>query len=304
MRVNLIGLGRMGAAYAQRLAEAGHAVGGHDVTPAAARALAEVGVTPLASVSDAVADGVPILLSLPNAEVVGGVVAEVMTSVGEVRPLGVVDLSTSGAVAARSVAQSLGALGVPYAEAPVTGGVAGARNGSLTLMAAGDGRLLDAVAPVLNVLGDVVRVGDRPGLGQAMKVLNNLLSATNLAITSEALAAGTAFGLDPAQMLAVFNAGSGRNAATEEKFPKYVLSGSFDQGFATSLMTKDVLLAQDLLHDVGAPAWVAAAVVETWVASARVLGGDTDFTEIARFHARNLFDGALSGPDIYEVEND
>jgi 3-hydroxyisobutyrate dehydrogenase-like beta-hydroxyacid dehydrogenase len=143
-------------------------------------------------------------------------------------------------------------------------------------------------------------MGDAPGLGQTMKVLNNLLSATNLAITSEAMAAGAASGLDPAQMLEVFNAGSGKNAATMDKFGKYVLSGSFDQGFAVSLMAKDVGLAQEFLHAVGLPAWVSAAVMETWLAAARLLPDGADFTEIARMHASYLFAGACTSRSIYE----
>jgi 3-hydroxyisobutyrate dehydrogenase-like beta-hydroxyacid dehydrogenase len=158
-------------------------------------------------------------------------------------------------------------------------------------MASGSPALLETVAPIMQHLGTVVRMGDAPGLGQTMKVLNNLLSATNLAITSEAMAAGAASGLDPAQMLEVFNAGSGKNAATMD---------SFDQGFAVSLMAKDVGLAQEFLHAVGLPAWVSAAVMETWLAAARLLPDGADFTEIARMHASYLFAGACTSRSIYE----
>lgn len=290
----------MGLAYVERLSSAGHEVLGYDVSPQAMSALDDAGGKKLGSLRELVVHSVPVFLSLPDAGVVEHVVADILDGLGDGTLPGIVDLSTSGPVGAEKIARTLSGKGLRYAEAPVTGGVSGARNGTLTLMTAGDRALVDEVEPVLRSLGTVVRVGDKPGLGQTMKVLNNLLSATNLVITSEALAAGAASGLDPAQMLEVFNAGSARNAATADKFPKYVLSGTFDQGFAAALMAKDVRLAQEFLHAVGMPAWVAAAVVETWVAACRQLPNDADFTEIARVHASYVFPGADTSDSIYQ----
>lgn len=300
MQLVLIGLGRMGLAYAERWLDQGHEVVGFDVSAHALEALRSLGAEPLESLSRAAALPAPALLSLPNAVIAESVTAELLTANHQISLAGVIDLSTSGPLGAQRIAAQLANRGMAYAEAPVTGGVSGARNGLLTLMAAGDSSLLDHVAPALDCLGNVVRLGPRPGLGQTMKVLNNLLSATNLAITSEALAAGAAYGLDPAQMLEVFNAGSGKNAATMDKFPKYVLPGSFDQGFAAALMTKDVGLAQELMHSLATPAWVAAAVLETWIAATRQLPQGADFTEIARFHASYHFDSAWTSSTIYE----
>jgi len=300
MEIVLVGLGRMGLAYVERLTGQGHRIHGYDVSPDAMQDLLSMGGHPLPSLRNIGDHHAPVLLSLPDASTVERVVADILTHVDAASVTGLIDLSTTGPLGAHRVAATVTDSGLRYAEAPVTGGVAGARNGKLTLMASGDPSLLDAVEPILQCLGSVVRLGDRPGLGQTMKVLNNLLSATNLAITSEALAAGAASGLNPAQMLSVFNAGSGKNAATLDKFPQYVLSGTFDQGFAASLMTKDVRLAQELLHAVALPAWVSAAVVETWLAACRHLPEDADFTEIARLHASYVFSSAWTSRSIYE----
>ncbi len=299
MDVAIIGLGHMGLAYVERLTETGHRVVGYDVSAQAMAALVELGGVPVSTLEGVTQCAAPVLLSLPDPHIVEQVVKDLLAAMGK-KPLpGVVDLSTTGPVHAKRLARLLEAENVPYAEAPVSGGVAGARSGTLTLMAAGSPTLLDTVTPLLRHLGTPVRMGDSPGLGQTMKVLNNLLSATNLVITSEAIAAGTASGLDPAQMLAVFNTGSGKNSATMDKFGKYILSGRFDQGFSLPLMTKDVSLALECLHAVGLPAWVSAAVLETWIAAMRLLPESADFTEIARLHASYLFVDATTSSEIY-----
>jgi 3-hydroxyisobutyrate dehydrogenase-like beta-hydroxyacid dehydrogenase len=299
MDVALIGLGRMGMAYVERLTSMGHDVLGYDISAAAMEMLPGVGGR-ASSIEQIAASGRVVLVSLPNARVVNLAAQQVLAATTPGAMPGFIDLSTSGPTGATAVAALLASRGVPYAEAPVTGGVSGALSGSLTLMAAGDADLLALCEPVLVALGKVVRLGDVAGQGQTMKVLNNLLSASSLAITSEAMAAGVAVGLDPEQMLEVFNGGSGRNAATMDKFPKYVLSGTFDQGFAASLMAKDVRLAQELFHEEGIPAWVAAAVVETWIGACSRLDDDADFTEIARVHASYIDDSAWTSTSIYE----
>jgi 3-hydroxyisobutyrate dehydrogenase len=298
MKVSILGLGRMGLAYGQRLIDTGHEVLGYDISSRTVSALVELGGRGADSIQELVADPSLLLLSLPDAATVLPVVRDLLDHT-QALP-GLIDLSTTGPQGATAVAGLLAEANVPYAEAPVSGGVSGAMSGRLTLMASGSPELLTHAEPVLAALGTVVRLGDRPGQGQAMKVLNNLLSATSLAVTSEAMAAGVAIGLDPALMLKVFNGGSGKNAATLDKFPKYVLPGTFDQGFAATLMSKDVRLAQQLFHQAGIPAWVAAAVVETWVAACSRLEPGADFTEIARVHASYLSQDAWTSSTIYE----
>jgi 3-hydroxyisobutyrate dehydrogenase len=299
MDVALIGLGRMGMAYVERLTSLGHDVVGYDISTDAMEMLAQFGGR-ASSIEQIAVSGRIVLVSLPNAHVVTVAAQQLLAASTAGAIPGFIDLSTTGPAGATALAGLLSAHGVPYAEAPVTGGVSGARTGSLTLMAAGDAQLLDLTEPVLCALGGVVRMGSVAGQGQTMKVLNNLLSATSLAVTSEAMAAGAAVGLVPEQMLEVFNGGSGKNAATMDKFPKYVLPGTFDQGFAASLMAKDVRLAQELFHEAGIPAWVAAAVVETWIGACTRLDDDADFTEIARLHASYVNERAWTSTSIYE----
>jgi len=130
--------------------------------------------------------------------------------------------------------------------------------------------------------GNVFHVGDRAGQGQAMKLANNFLSATALAATSEAVAFGVANGLDMATMIDVLNVSTGRNSATTDKFPNRILSGSYDAGFSTAHMTKDVGLFVDGASSAGTAHTVAAAVTETWRACHESLPG-SDFTEIWKY---------------------
>ncbi len=138
------------------------------------------------------------------------------------------------------------------------------------------------LAPVLATFGKVFHVGERAGLGQVMKLANNLLSATAMAITAEAVVMGVKAGLDPRTMIEVINAGSGRNTATQDKFPNAVLPRSFDFGFATGLMYKDVKLCLDEAEAQQVPMWVGSAVRQLWQYANARLGPDSDFTQIVQ----------------------
>jgi 3-hydroxyisobutyrate dehydrogenase-like beta-hydroxyacid dehydrogenase len=167
-------------------------------------------------------------------------------------------------------------------DAPVSGGVAGAKKGTLAVMAAGSHDLVRRVEPVLAVFGRVFEVGERPGLGQVMKLANNLMSATAMAIASEAIVMGVKAGLDPRTMVDVINAGSGRNSATQDKFPNSVIPRSFDFGFATGLMVKDVKLALDEAEAQEVPMWVGSAVRQLWQFASQSLGPGSDITELVK----------------------
>jgi len=125
-------------------------------------------------------------------------------------------------------------------------------------------------------------VGERPGLGQTMKLCNNLLSATALAISSEAMVLGVKAGLDPKMMLDVINTGSGRNSATQDKFPRSVLPRTFDFGFGTGLMYKDVRLCMEEAERLGVQMWVGPAVRQMWLQACMELGPESDFTAIVK----------------------
>ncbi|HUZ75568.1 MAG TPA: NAD(P)-dependent oxidoreductase [Stellaceae bacterium] len=277
-----VGVGRMGGPMAGRLLDAGHRLTVFDVSDAAMAPLVARGAVRAASLG-ALADAVEtVFASLPTPDIVraaavgeGGVVTG-----GRIKTF--VDLSTTGPRVAAEIAALLGARGIEAVDAPVSGGVGGARKGTLAVMAACPPASFQRLAPVLATFGKVFHVGERAGLGQVMKLANNLLSATAMAITSEALVMGVKAGLDPRTMIEVINAGSGRNTASQDKFPNAVLPRRFDFGFATGLMYKDVKLCLEEAEAQQVPMWVGSAVRQLWQYANAKLGPDSDFTQIVQ----------------------
>jgi 3-hydroxyisobutyrate dehydrogenase-like beta-hydroxyacid dehydrogenase len=270
----------MGAHMARRLIDAGHALAVFDtradaMAPHVARGA--LACESAAAVADAAAT---VLVSLPTPDVVEAVAHELLTG-GAMRAY--VDLSTTGPAVAAQVAADLRAAGVACLDAPVSGGVAGAQAGTLTIMAAGDEALFEALRPLLAALGrNVVLVGAEPGQGQLAKVLNNLLSASAIAITGEALALGVRGGLSARTLLDVFNSSSGRNTASADKFPKHVLPRTFGVGFRMELMHKDVQLCLAEAERQDVPMALGGAVGELWARAAAGAADGADCTEIVR----------------------
>jgi len=277
MHLGFIGVGMMGGPMAGRLLDAGHTLTVFDTRDAAVAPLAKRGARKAGSAAAVCAEVETVLVSLPTPDIVKKVSLEMG---GKVRTF--VDLSTTGPRMAREVAAGLAQKGITAVDAPVSGGVAGAQKGTLAVMLACPPEKRVALEPLLKVFGPVFYLGDKPGLGQTMKLANNLLSATAMAITSEAVVMGTKAGLDPKQMIEVINAGSGRNTATEAKFPKCILPRTFDFGFTNALMYKDVKLCVEVAEELGVPMWVGSAVRQLWAYSAAHMGGETDFTNVVR----------------------
>jgi 3-hydroxyisobutyrate dehydrogenase-like beta-hydroxyacid dehydrogenase len=279
--VGFVGLGNMGSALAENLVQAGHTVIAHDVLgPARAPDGSEY-----AESVGAVARGADVVvLSLPDGAASESVAREIVAA-GDRRATHVVDTSTVGPRAAQAIAALLADAGVEYVDAPVSGGVAGARARTLAVMVSANDAAVEHVEPVLAGLSDRRhRVGDRPGLGQALKLANNFLSATALAATSEAVAFGTALGLDMATMVEVLNASSGNNTATSDKFPNHVITGRYASGFANSLMAKDVGLYLAEVREQGGPASFGTLTAGVWERFAAA-EPDADFTRIYPFVA-------------------
>jgi 3-hydroxyisobutyrate dehydrogenase-like beta-hydroxyacid dehydrogenase len=278
--VGFVGLGAMGVHMASRLLDAGHTLAVFDtraeaMAPHVARGALACGSA--AAVADA-ADTV--LVSLPTPDVVHEVAHELLAG-GAMRAY--VDLSTTGPAMAAQVAATLRERGVACLDAPVSGGVAGAQAGTLTIMAAGDEAVFERLKALLEVFGrNVVLVGSEPGQGQLAKVLNNLLSASAIAITGEALALGVHGGLSARTLLDVFNASSGRNTASADKFPKHVLPRTFGAGFRLELMHKDVQLCLAEARRQGVPMALGGAVGELWARAAASAAEGADCTEIVR----------------------
>ncbi|MBV8854672.1 MAG: NAD(P)-dependent oxidoreductase [Sinobacteraceae bacterium] len=277
-----IGLGRMGGAMAQRLIAAGHRVVAFDVNQVACAALAAQGATLVPSARQVADETAVVFLSLPEP----AVVLDTVLGGGDVyqgRSIELcVDLSTSGPAAAQRLAAGLAPHKVASIEAPVSGGIAGARAGTLSLMIAGPQAAWERVKPLLEVFGRPFYMGESPGAGQTMKLVNNLLGACAIAITAEGMAIGTKAGLDPVRMIEVLNVSSGRNSATQDKWPRAVLPRTFDFGFAAGLCLKDVRLCLAAARELGVPAGVGAAVLELLERTVATLGADADFTAMAQ----------------------
>jgi 3-hydroxyisobutyrate dehydrogenase-like beta-hydroxyacid dehydrogenase len=280
--LGFIGLGRMGGPLAGRLLDAGHTLSVFDTSGQAVEALTARGAAGAGSAAEVAAAADIVLLSLPTPEVVHEV-ALGRRGVAEGGRAGIlVDLSTTGPGMAGRVAQGLAAHGIQAVDAPVSGGVRGAREGTLAVMVSCPEAILETVQPIVRTFGKVFYVGAKPGLAQVVKLGNNILSAAALVASAEALAMGVKAGVDPKVMLDVINAGSGRNSATQDKFPRAVLPGTFDFGFATGLLYKDVRLCVDEAEALGVPMVLGALVRQMLALTQAKFGPASDFTSIAR----------------------
>jgi 3-hydroxyisobutyrate dehydrogenase-like beta-hydroxyacid dehydrogenase len=283
--IGFVGLGSMGGPIAEALLDAGHALAVCDARAEAAEPLAARGAHVCATPAEVAVSAETVLVSLPTPEVVREVACgeNGLSSGPGLRTF--VDLSTTGPSTAAELADRLAAGGVAYLDAPVSGGVAGARARTLAVMASGDPAVFERVRPLLDTFArSVFHVGPVPGQGQLVKLLNNLLSATAVAITCEATTFAVRAGLDPAVVLEVFNAGTGRNTATADKFPKHVLTRRFGSGFRLELMTKDVELCLAAAREQQVAMPVGGLVQQLWTLAAGQADEQADHTEIVRLY--------------------
>ncbi|GBE66278.1 oxidoreductase [Mycobacterium sp. MFM001] len=279
MDIGFIGLGKMGSPVASRLVAAGHHVVVFDTRSEAVESVVAEGAERAASARD-VADRVAtVMASLPTPQASMDVTATVASGSRIQR---FIDLSTVGSQAAQRNQELLAKQGVALLDSPVSGGVQGARAGTLAVMVSGPRAEFDAVAPVFDAIGRAIFVGEKPGAAQTMKLVNNLMAATSLAATAEIMVMGVKAGLDAQVMIDVLNAGSGATHASREKFPRAVLPRTFDYGFATGLMVKDVRLYLDEAKALGIPTQLADAVAQLWEATLDAEGPESDFTSIVK----------------------
>jgi 3-hydroxyisobutyrate dehydrogenase-like beta-hydroxyacid dehydrogenase len=293
--IGFVGLGQMGGPMSRRLLAAGHALVVHDLRAEAVDALVAEGAKAAGSPAEVTERAEVVLVSLPTPEAVREVALGPGGLVRGSALRSYVDLSTTGQAVALEVAAALAQRGIVTLDAPVSGGVRGAVAGTLAVMVAGPVSELERVRTVLEVFGRVFHVGERPGLGQLMKLANNFLSATAIVATAEAVVLGVKGGLDPATMLAVINAGTGRNTASEDKFPRQVLTRRYAAGFTTGLLTKDLSLCAAAAAALGVPMPVAAEVYAQWQHAVAELGADADITRIVALVERAA--GARIAPD-------
>ena len=281
-RVGLIGTGRMGGPMAERLLNAGHRLVVFDTNEAAVQPLLARGATLARSALDVANQAEIVMASLPTPDIVRQAIIRPGGAIDGTKIRSFVDLSSTGATATAEISAALAARGIQSLDAPVSGGVAGARSGKLTIMVSGPRELFDKVQPLLAVFGRVLFIGLKPGLAQTLKLANNLMSAAAIAITSEALALGVKAGIDPTVMLDVINTSSGRNTASMDKFPNHVLNRGFDFGFSAGLSFKDVRLCLEEAEALGVPMMLGSVVRQMLSITCNTYGFDTDCTSVAR----------------------
>jgi 3-hydroxyisobutyrate dehydrogenase-like beta-hydroxyacid dehydrogenase len=280
--IGFVGVGRMGGRMCRRLIEAGYALTVFDTNEEAVKELEKLGAKRADSPAAVAAAAEIVLASLPTPPIVLGVALGPKGICEGSRVKTFVDVSTTGSTYAKRIAEGLAARGITAVDAPVSGGIAGAEKGTVAVMVSCDDAVFGAVKPVLDVIGRVFHVGKRPGQGQTMKLMNNLLSATAMAITSEAVVMGVKAGLDPRQIIDVLNAGSGRNSASQDKFPRCVLPRTFDFGFAIGLLNKDVRLCMEEAESLGVPMVVGSAVRQMLSITTASEGADADMTDMVK----------------------
>jgi 3-hydroxyisobutyrate dehydrogenase-like beta-hydroxyacid dehydrogenase len=269
----------MGSRMARRLMDAGYSVKIFDTDQAAVKPLVDAGAEALASPAAVGSAAEIVLVSLPTPPIVEKV-AQQAAQGGRVKIF--VDMSTTGATYAKRIAAGLAEQGITGVDAPVSGGLAGAEKGTLAVMVSCDDETFASIKPVLEHLGKIFYVGKQPGQGQTMKLLNNLLSATAMAISSEAVVMGVKAGLDAAQVVEVINAGTGRNSATVDKFPKFVLPRTFNLGFAMALLNKDLRMCLEEADALGVPMVVGSAVRQLLSITAAAEGPEADMTDVVK----------------------
>jgi 3-hydroxyisobutyrate dehydrogenase-like beta-hydroxyacid dehydrogenase len=282
MDIGFIGLGNMGQPMTRRLIEAGHKLIVYDTRNDAVAPLVALGAQVASSPAD-VADRVEtVMASLPSLQISEKVAIGEGGVIQGKRIKRFIDLSTTGATVAAKIAAVLAKKNIVQIDCPVSGGVGGASKGTLAVMISGPKAEIELVKDALAVFGKVFVIGEKPGMAQTMKLANNFLSATAMAATSEAVAMGVKAGLDPAVMIDVINAGSGRTTASDGKFPQAILPRTFNYGFATALMLKDVRLCVEEAKSLNVANSVMSTVLDQWETTNKEFGGDSDFTAIVK----------------------
>lgn len=282
--ITVIGLGNMGQPMAACLKKAGYDVIGFDASEAARWRFSDNGGRAAADLKSAVEKAEVIITLLPDGKIVRTVVASMKP---HLKPGAlVIDMSSSDPIGTRAVGEEMTAAGFSFLDAPVSGGVKRAVNGTLAIMVGGGAETIDRVEPILSAMGSSIFHTGALGSGHAMKALNNYVSAAGLTAAVEALEIGKAFGLDPSLMTDVFNASTGKNNSTENKLKQFVISEHFGSGFLLRLMAKDIRTAADLAAVIGVPAPLADRCAALWDDAVRSLGDGADHTEIGRHIAK------------------
>ena len=281
-KIGFIGLGRMGGPMSSRLLAAGYDLTVLDVNSAAMDTLAGKGAKRAASAREVADESDIVITSLPKPDIVlQAALGENGIAQGQ-RAKIMLDVSTTGPSTARQVAEGLARTGKQWVDCPVSGGIKGATEGTLALMVSCPSATYETIEPLIANFGKAFHVGEDAGLGQVVKLANNMLAAAAIFLTAEAMAMGVKAGVKPGVMLDIINLSTGRNSASQDKFPKSVLPGTFDFGFATGLSYKDVRLCVDESETLGVPMVGGALVRQILAITQSKYGADSDFTCMAK----------------------
>jgi len=288
MHVGYLGVGNMGQPMAGKLLDGGHGLTLFDISDAAMEPLLLRQARRAASPKELADQCEIVFVSLPTlaafrAAVLG---VEGLASGGAMQVL--VNTCTVGVPFLREIEAAVAPKGVKIVDCPISGGPAGARAGTLSVMVSGDPAIVERVRPLISLWGKTLTLaGDKPGAAQVLKLTNNILSAVALAATAEAFVMGAKGGLDPEVMLAAINAGSGRNSATEAKFPAAVLTRSFDYGAEMHILMKDIDLAIAQGEELGVPMWVCQAARLVFKHAMHQGAAREDLTAIVKYVERD-----------------
>jgi len=282
MEIGFIGLGNMGFPMACRLIEANHDVIAFDTNGAPLERVVALGAQGALSAKDVADRAETVLASLPTPAASRQVAIGPEGVIEGSRVKRYVDLSTVGSQTAVQIHDRLRERNIVAIDSPVSGGTGGAEKGALAVMVSAPRAEFDVIRGALEAIGRPFYIGDKPGSAQTMKLANNILAANVLVATAEVVVMGVKAGLDPSVMIEVLNAGSGATSASRDKFPRAILPRSFDYGFATGLMVKDVRLYLDEAEALGVPIEVAETVGRLWEAAQTDQGPQSDFTSVIK----------------------
>jgi 3-hydroxyisobutyrate dehydrogenase len=279
--VAVIGLGNMGVPMGARLIKAGFAVTGFDLLETARKNFVNAGGRTANDVASAVTSAEVVVTLLPN----GKIVREAVSSLRlHLRPTAIlVDMSSSDPIGTRKLGEEFIAAGYEFVDAPVSGGVKRAADGTLAIMVGGNVATIDRIGALLAAMGSSIFRTGALGSGHAMKALNNYVSSAGLIAAIEALRIGRKFGLDPALMTDILNVSSGKNNTTELKLKQFIISETFADGFPLRLMAKDVRTADDMAHGLGIPTPLADLCAQIWEAAAQALDETANHTKVLRY---------------------
>jgi 3-hydroxyisobutyrate dehydrogenase len=293
-KIGFAGIGAMGTPMSTNLIKAGHKLVLFDIDPKKAQAVAATNECEVAtSLPDLAGKSNTVITMLPDGKLVRKALLGDNDSgkkciIETLKPGSlIIDMSSSSPMGTRELGAILEKKGFQFIDAPVSNGVKGATAATLSIMVGGDKAIFERVKPMLEKMGNQIYYAGPLGAGHAIKALNNYVSAAGLIAACEAMHAGAAFGLDPNVVVDIINTSSGMNNTTKNKCKQYMLSGTFNAGFSTGLMAKDVRTALEIAQAMGTSTILAKPTADIWDDMEKKLGFLSDHTEMHKFTNKN-----------------